>query len=89
MADVGVGPLGSDRLTAMLELHDQQVRPVRVGDVLRVGQEGWWRVIGWTPVDVPAGEQHLLVETCDDDTPLTLHARGAFTLTMRPADRRT
>ncbi len=57
---------------------------MRVGDVLRVGLEGWWRVIGWTPVDCEAGDQCLLVETCDDDATLTLHARGTFTLTIRP-----
>jgi len=80
---------GSQRLTAELVLHAQQIRPVRVGDVLRVGLEGWWRVIGWTPVDCDPGDQCLLVETADDDTPLTLHARGAFTLTLRPTDGQT
>lgn len=80
---------GDARLTAELVLHAQQVRPPRVGDVLRVGREGWWRVIGWTPIDCDPGDTCLLVETADDDTPLTLHARGAFTLTMRPTPRPT
>lgn len=80
--DVFQRPEGDDRILWHLELHDQQVRPVRVGDVLSIHHEGWFRIIGWTPLE--NGRVRYVVETCDNDTPLTLHARGHFTLATIP-----
>lgn len=80
---------GDQRLLYWLELHDQQVRPVRVGDVLLIGREGWLRIIGWTPTD-PAGPGHhpghpiRYVAEHAEDQPLTLHARGHYTLGAIP-----
>lgn len=74
-------PAGDTRHLHYLELHAQQVRPVRVGDVLALTQDGWLRIIGWTPLD--NGHTRYVAERADD-TPLTLHARGAYTLTPIP-----